>query len=476
LEVRFYLKIFEDKQFFMTHNKLFILLPDGVGLRNFAYTDFYAIGKEKGYAITYWNATPFSLHSLGFTEIHLQGKVHPKTDLLKRAKTAIELKSFEKQTSNPIYAAYRFASESKTWKQKIKNLLVRYYTIKYKNKRTILAVKMQQSERNTDYYKLCLATLKKERPTMVFCTSQRPVNAIAPLTAAKDLGIPTATFIFSWDNLPKATMVVETDYYFVWSEQMRNELLYYYPNIKDNQIVITGTPQFEMHFNKNLLQTRDAFCAENHLDVTKKYVCFSGDDITTSPLDQVYLEDIAKTIRELNTEQRQWGILFRRCPVDFSDRFNKVLADYKDEITVLSPKWERKGASWNTVLPTKEDNPLLLNTLAHSELILNVGSSMVFDGICHDTPCAYIRYNPKQEMIKKDIYTVYQYIHFKSMPKQAPVFWVDSPEQIKEIMLHVATEGPTVLPHAKNWFKTINHHPPQKASERIWEAIEKIIH
>jgi hypothetical protein len=35
------------------------------------------------------------------------------------------------------------------------------------------------------------------------------------LLAAQQLGIPTATFIFSWDNLPKATMVVETDYYFV---------------------------------------------------------------------------------------------------------------------------------------------------------------------------------------------------------------------------------------------------------------------
>jgi hypothetical protein len=37
------------------------------------------------------------------------------------------------------------------------------------------------------------------------------------LLAAQQLGIPTATFIFSWDNLPKATMVVETDYY-VWSD------------------------------------------------------------------------------------------------------------------------------------------------------------------------------------------------------------------------------------------------------------------
>jgi hypothetical protein len=44
------------------------------------------------------------------------------------------------------------------------------------------------------------------------------------LLAAQQLGIPTATFIFSWDNLPKATMVVETDYYFV-GDHMKLELL-----------------------------------------------------------------------------------------------------------------------------------------------------------------------------------------------------------------------------------------------------------
>jgi hypothetical protein len=56
--------------------------------------------------------------------------------------------------------------------------------------------------------------------------------AVAPLLAAQDLGIPTATFIFSWDNLPKATMVVEANYYFVWSHHMKRELLLYYPNIE----------------------------------------------------------------------------------------------------------------------------------------------------------------------------------------------------------------------------------------------------
>jgi hypothetical protein len=41
-------------------------------------------------------------------------------------------------------------------------------------------------------------------------------------------------------------MVVETDYYFVWSSHMKQELLYYYPYINDDQIIITGTPHLKI--------------------------------------------------------------------------------------------------------------------------------------------------------------------------------------------------------------------------------------
>ena len=40
--------------------KVFIFLPDGVGLRNFALTQFKEIGEQKGYEIVYWNNTVFS--------------------------------------------------------------------------------------------------------------------------------------------------------------------------------------------------------------------------------------------------------------------------------------------------------------------------------------------------------------------------------------------------------------------------------
>src|SRR5690606_28669792 len=135
--------------------------------------------------------------------------------------------------------------------------------------------KLKISERKSVTYKNCKKVLEIEKPDFIFCTNQRPVNSIAPLTAAQDLGIPTGTFIFSWDNLPKATMVVEPDYYFVWSELMRKELLNYYPFISSKNIFISGSPQFEPHFDPQLRMSREQFFEENKLDSEKEYICFS---------------------------------------------------------------------------------------------------------------------------------------------------------------------------------------------------------
>ena len=46
------------------HHQIVILLPDGVGLRNFAFTNFYKIGVERKFDSTFWNATTFDLTAL----------------------------------------------------------------------------------------------------------------------------------------------------------------------------------------------------------------------------------------------------------------------------------------------------------------------------------------------------------------------------------------------------------------------------
>jgi len=464
----------------MKNNKLFILLPDGVGFRNFAYSSFYDLAAKEGFDVIFWNATTFPLSELGFPEIKIEGsKLHPFTDIYKKAKVQVELNLSIQRANDKVYDSYRFPFSYSSIKQAAKSIAVTLLTALNSSESGLLSIRnrIKKQERKTAYYQHCLETLQKEKPAMVFCTNQRHINTLAPLLAAKEIGIPTATFIFSWDNLPKATLVVETDYYFVWSDHMKKELQYYYPYIQADQIFVTGSPQFELHFNKQILLPREEFFKKHHLDSSKKYVCFSGNDVTSSPDDPKYLADIAKAVRTLNaTDNAQLGVIFRKCPVDFSNRYDAVLKEYAEEIVAIDPLWKPLSTTWNSILPTQEDNILLNNIADFSEMVITIGSSTIFDFISHQKPCGYLKYNQEKQLDSTwDIYTCYNYVHFRSMPKESPVFWINGADEmaakIKEVVF-----GPkeNVLANAQKWFETINLHPVNEASARMVKVIKEL--
>ncbi|MBT8393384.1 MAG: UDP-glycosyltransferase [Bacteroidia bacterium] len=460
--------------------KIFIFLPDGVGLRNFAFTKFKEIGEAKDFDIYYWNNTNFELEkTLGFKEIKIEKhKLHPLTPIYSRIRKRIELNVSRDKFKDDVYPTYKFPLDYKGLKNALKSAYISLLIGLNSTEKGVERIrkKINKLERKNSKYEYCKDHLEKHKPDLIFCTTQRATQSISALLAAKDLGIPTVAFVYSWDNVPKAMQVVETDYYCVWTKHMKDQVLQYYPFISEDQIFVTGTPQFEPHYYKELIKSRKDFFQEYNLDVNKKYICFSGDDETTSPLDQYYLEDLSIVVRNLNAKGENLGIIYRKCPVDLTTRYDEVLNENKDLITVIDPLWKPIGKVWNQVMSTKEDLGLLVNTCYHSELVANVCSSTVFDFVIHNKPCIY--YNYEQPQLTKDIRDIgqnYKYVHFRSMPsKNAVVFCTDKSDL--ERLVHGILKGEiSNVKEGMKWFKIIVGNYPTKASENIWNSIEKII-
>lgn len=464
----------------MKKKKVFVFFPDGVGLRNFAFTDFKSIGEQMGFDIVYWNNTIFSLKdNLGFNEVKIEDQSsHPLLPIYSRARKRAELNVSRDKFNDDVYPTYKFPFNYKGIKNSLKSLFTKWLIGVYSSEIGIEKIrkKINRLERSTTKYQYCKEQLKKHNPDLVFCTTQRATQSISALLAAQDLGIPTAAFVYSWDNVPKAMQVVETDYYFVWSEHMKAQVLQYYPFVKDNQIFVTGTPQFEPHFNTKLKQSRTDFFKENGLDNNKEYICYSGDDETTSPLDQYYLEDLANAVRSLNEEGKNLGIIYRKCPVDFTTRYDAVINANKDIIKVLDPIWKQVGSQWNHVLPTPEDFKMLYNVCEHSELVTNVCSSTVFDFVSHNKPCIY--YNYEQPQLKKGIRDIgqnYKYVHFRSMPSDEAAIFCTNKNDLKDLVKQTLDGKLSNVIEGKKWFDIIVGKTPTKASENIWRVIQKIL-
>jgi len=292
--------------------------------------------------------------------------------------------------------------------------------------------------------------LKTYNPDIIFCSHQRALNAIPIFKAAEALGIKTVGAIYSWDNLVKARLAIRTKKYMVWSNYMRNELLRYYKEIDPTHIFITGTPQFELYHDVETDKKEDFF-SKHKLDINKVTICFSGDDELTSPYDPNYLDDLVSAIKNSSLIEKV-QIVFRRSPVDLSGRYNHIIAKNKDLIVPIQPKWSNIQKQWTQLFPYYQDVKLLANICKHCDLVINVGSTMAHDFAIFDNPAAFVNYDTVEDK-HWSVKTIYNFQHFKSMPKRDVVYWINSKEDYVEIIKKCIKNKHSL---GKHWLETIN--------------------
>ncbi len=230
-------------------------------------------------------------------------------------------------------------------------------------------------------------------PSVLFCSHQRPPSILAPVLAARELGIPTATFIFSWDNLTlKGRIAAPFDHYLVWSDHMRQELLRYYPDVSTERAHVIGTPQFDCYADERLLWSRQEFCARIGADPARPLICYSGCDRMTGPEDPQHVRVLMELIRGGRIAGSPQVVL-RPSPVDEGSRYADVRRDYP-ELIFAQPAWvHASSGDWSLVSPLPDDIDFLANLTHHADLNVNMASTMTLDFGIHDTPVVNIAFD-----------------------------------------------------------------------------------
>lgn len=462
----------------MNKSSYLIVVPDGVGIRNFFCTRVIDRLLESG-QVCVWHALPHE--SIEPFQQRWEGRVRwevlpPIHDgLVERffRQSKIYAQLYWQRKLGPDVQLQRRRPPSH-WKPWLIDRAERIVGNLCSGPRRILWLdRMHQAlAARAPHTRAFLDFLEKEKPSSIFCTHQRALQAVPAMVAAKKLGIPSAVFIYSWDNLPKGRMAVYAERYFVWSEHMRKELQTYYPDVKDDQIRVVGTPQFENYFNAALMIPRAKFFGDLGLDMRRPVVCFSGNDIN-SPFDPTFLEDLAEGLRLVPAGRRP-QILFRRSPVDTTPRYDEILKKYS-EIVVSNPLWKRVSTGdWSQLVPTQEDGALLVNVVAHCDIVVNVGSTMGMDFAIFDKPAIYAAYNPKGKEHLWDIHEVYRLPHFASVHELQPVYWAKTPAELSTLVIHALMNKNEKQSARKAWLDLIVRGPLESASERFAAEIAKM--
>ena len=456
----------------MQEPRILMIFPDGIGIKNYVYSDLIKNLKNKS-KLFFWSTLPkeafqdaANLHEIEINlhKIKLE-KENFVTRLLRESSTYARMICNAKLKNNDsilfnwnkinksikLRILYFFAEILGSWASKKYNRILKI--------EKLISITWNKSIINK--YKKHLQDLN---PTTIFISHQRVAGLMPICIAANELGIKVVAIIYSWDNLPKARLAIKADKYLVWSEYMKNEMNDYYPEINQENVIVTGTTQFEFYLQKERFVSKDNFAKKYNLDPNKKWVCFSGDDVLTSPFDEKYLHDFAQAISNIEINLRP-QIIFRRCPVDFSDRYDQVLNKYQDFIFQINPIWAFND-SWGTNFSKIADLDLMTNLGQHCEFVVNIGSTMAHDFAIFDKPCFYFNY----DVVKSQFWStalIYKFQHFRSLDGLDAVGWFNSKDEIIFKVKNILSDSNAYATQRKIWTEKIIKHPLNENSNLI---------
>jgi hypothetical protein len=275
-----------------------------------------------------------------------------------------------------------------------------------------------------------MAFLRAVNPTLVFNASHvHSEIAVQAVQAARWLGIPTATFIFSWDNLTsQGRIITPYDHYIVWNESLRDQLLDIYDVIRPEQVVVTGTPQFDYHFRPEFFWSREEFCRRVGADPARPLVVYTTGMANPMFGEPRIVEGVADAVARAADLGRP-QLLVRVYPKDRTGRFEDLKQRRRD---ILFPEvpWE---PHWLT--PKYDDLFLLTNTLRHADVGINAASTISLELCMLDRPVINIGYNPPGiDIWPWDYGRFYRFEHYRPVTESGAVAIAWSEDEIDGLL------------------------------------------
>jgi hypothetical protein len=177
------------------------------------------------------------------------------------------------------------------------------------------------------------------------------------------------------------------DYFLVWNEGLKAQLLEMYKQIRPEQVFVTGTPQFDFHFRPEFYQTREEFCRQVGADPKRPIVLYTTGMANHMPGEPELVQQIANILNETSEDERP-QLLVRVYPKDLTSRF-EPLQKARPDILFQKTAWHE---SWLT--PKFEDSFGLTNALRHCSVGINIASTVSLELCMFDKPVINIAYNP----------------------------------------------------------------------------------
>ena len=313
------------------------------------------------------------------------------------------------------------------------------------------------------------------RPDMVFNCSQFDEQGHAgdiAIGVARNRGIPTAVFIFSWDNLTSRSRIFPPyDYYFVWNESMRKELVSIYPFIPPENIFITGTPQFDFHFKPEFRLEKAELCRRIGIDPQRPFIFYTAGIDRHFPEEERTVEVVARLLQEIEISPKPQLVV--RTYVKGTSPAMKALAKRGlPDVLFPSVAWEKR---WFT--PMYEDLAIYSSLLRYCRMGINAASTVSLELMMHDKPVMNLELDPPGSNLPHHLRWVrhINFDHFKPVAASGAVMVAGSEKDLRDMLIKGITQPGSDSKKRQNFIKEMfGGNLDGNSGRRIAEALIKL--
>lgn len=267
-------------------------------------------------------------------------------------------------------------------------------------------------------------------PAIVISTTAHHAEAWPLTYFGRRRGCVTLANVLSWDNLTtKAAMDTECSHYAVWSEEMKGELAYHFPYVKA-KATVTGSPLFDLYYQRPFARGRAEFLSGLGLDPNFPYILYTTNTPAGMPDENEIVRQYWEKLNQTHLAGKI-GLLVRLHPKESLHRYKGLQGLENVAVTIAGrPHWGRSDR-W---LPGEEDMALLLNSMIHAAVSVNVASTMSLESFAVGLPTINVAYKSSNEVKDNGLMWSFDMYHFSehyhALVDNGAVALARSPEEL----------------------------------------------
>jgi CDP-glycerol glycerophosphotransferase (TagB/SpsB family) len=273
------------------------------------------------------------------------------------------------------------------------------------------------------YRKFTNATLyesifNKYSPDLVVVTRVLNYSLDYPvLRMADQKKVPVISCVSSWDNLTsKGFFPFSIKSLVVWNQIIADEAkyLFYFP---EKDIFISGIPRYDLFFRREGFQNREKVFERFGLDPARKLIMYGtgSKDTGSTKMDAItpepeIVEFIADAIEEGKIDSSV-QLLVRLHPRANPEHYKKL--EGRKNVVVHVPG---RDVSFQDRLFSQKDDVEFAESLMHSDLVINLGSTVSIDAAVFNRPIICVNFDFRGERpYKYSMKRMYDFDHYRKL-------------------------------------------------------------